>query len=99
MASHTESKHHAVRDRLRQAIRPYNDILTMVKKPKLKLFGHVARTAGLAKTVLQGTVQGGRRRGPQKKSWENTISKWTGLKFCDALREAGNKIKYRGNDC
>ena len=27
--------------------------------------------------------------------WENNISEWTGLKFCDALRESENKIKWR----
>ena len=27
--------------------------------------------------------------------WENNISEWTGLKFCVALREAENKIKWR----
>ena len=70
-----------VRDRIRQAIAPYNDILTTVKRRKFKWFGHVSRSAGLAKTILQGTVQGGRRRGPQKKCWENNISEWTGLKF------------------
>ena len=29
------------------------------------------------------------------KRWENNISEWTGLKFCDALRESENKIKWR----
>ena len=29
------------------------------------------------------------------KRWENNISKWTGLKFCEALRESENKIKWR----
>ena len=36
-----------------------------------------------------------RRRGRQKKRWENNIADWTGLKFCDAAREAENKIKWR----
>ena len=45
--------------------------------------------------ILQGTVQGGRRRGRQKKRWESNISEWTGLTFCNALREAENKIKWR----
>ena len=53
----------AVRDRIRQAIGHYDDILTTVKKPKLRWFGYVSRSAGLVKTILQGTVQGGRRRG------------------------------------
>ena len=47
----------AIRDRIRQAIGPYNDdTLTTVKKRKLKWFGHVSRSSGLAKTILQGTV-------------------------------------------
>ena len=33
LASHTESKHYAVRDRFRQAMRPYNDILTRWRNP------------------------------------------------------------------
>ena len=82
----------AVRDRIRQAIGPYDDILTTVKKCKLKWFGCVSRSSGLAKTILQGTVQGGRRRGRQKKRWENNIAEWTGLKFCNAVREAENKL-------
>ena len=78
----------AIRDTIRQAIGPYDDILTTVKKRKLKWYGHVSRSSGLAKTILQGTVQGGRRRGRQKKRWENNIAEWTGLKFCHAVREA-----------
>ena len=78
----------AIRDTIRQAIGPYDDILTTVKKRKLKRFGHVSRSSGLAKTILQATVQGGRRRGRQKKRWENNIAEYTGLKFCYAVREA-----------
>ena len=47
----------AIRDTIRQAIGPYDDILTTVKKRKLKWYGHVSRSSGLAKTILQGTVQ------------------------------------------
>ena len=43
----------------------------------LQWFGHVSRSAGLAKTILQRTVQEGRRRGWQKRHWENNISQWT----------------------
>ena len=38
-----------VRDRIKQAIRPYDDILTTVKKHKLKWFWPVSRSSGLAK--------------------------------------------------
>ena len=40
----------------------HEDLLTSVKRRKLKWYGHVTRSSRLAKTVLQGTVQGGRRR-------------------------------------
>ena len=77
------------------AIGPYDDILTTLKKRNLKWVGHVSRSAGLTKTILQGTMQGGRRRGRQKKRWKNNISEWTGLKFCDALRESEIKTQWR----
>ena len=85
----------AVTDRIRQAIGPYDDILTTVKKRKLKWFGYVSRSAGLAKSILQETVQGRRRRGRQKRRWKNNISEWTGLRFCNAKKKAENKIKWR----
>ena len=43
------------------AIGPNKDLQTSVK------YGQVTRSSGLAKTILQGTVQGGRRRGRQRK--------------------------------
>ena len=56
-----------VRNRIRQAIGPYDDLLTTVKNRKLRWFGHITRSTGLAKMILQGTVQRGRRQGGQKK--------------------------------
>ena len=55
-----------VRNRTRQATGPHEDLLTTVKQRKLKWYEHVTRSSGLAKTILEGTVQGGRRRGRQK---------------------------------
>ena len=68
-----------VKARIGNAIRLYEDLLTTVKRCKLKWFGHVTRSSGLSKTILQGTVQGGRRRGRQRKRWEDNIKEWTGL--------------------
>ena len=52
-----------VRAKIQQAIGPHEDILTIVKRCKLQWYGHVSRSSGLAKTILQGTVKGGRRPG------------------------------------
>ena len=56
-----------VRSRIRTAIGPYEELLSTVKRLKMKWYWHVTRASRLAKTVLQGTVQGGRRRGRQRK--------------------------------
>ena len=80
-----------VKARIGNAIGPYEDLLTTVKRRKLKWYGHVTRSSGLAKTILQGTVQGGRRRGRQWKRWEDNIKEWTGLEWDIMLRKAENR--------
>ena len=42
---------------IQQAIGPHKDLLTIVKSRKLQWYGHVSRSSGLAKTILQGTVK------------------------------------------
>ena len=84
-----------VKARIGNAIGPYEDLLTLVKMRKLKWYGHVTRSSGLAKTILQGTVQGGRRRGRQRKRWEDNIKEWTGLEWNIILRKAENREEWR----
>ena len=84
-----------VRIRISNAIGPYEDLLTTVKKRKLKWYGHVSRSSGLSKTILQGTVPGGRRRGRQRRRWEDNISDWTGLKLSETLRMTENREEWR----
>ena len=68
-----------VRAKIQQAIGPHEDLLMIVKRHKLQWYGHVFRSSGLAKTILQGTVKGRRRQGGQRKRWEDNIREWTGL--------------------
>ena len=84
-----------VRAKIQQAIGPHEDLLTIVKRRKLKWYGHVSRSSGLAKTILQGTVKGGRRHGRQKKRWEDNIWEWTSLEFAKSKRAVQNREKWR----
>ena len=60
--------------------------MKVVKRGKLQWYGHVSRSSSLAKTILQGTVKGGRRQhGRQGKKWEDNIRKWTGLKYLGSV--------------
>ena len=61
-----------VRAKIQQAVGPHEG-LTIVKRRKLQWYGHVSRSSGLAKTILQGTVKGGRRQGRHRKRWEDNI--------------------------
>ena len=74
-----------VRAKIQQAIGPHEDLLTIVKRRKLQRYGHVSRSSGLAETILQGTVKGGRGQGRQRKRWEDNIREWTGLEFGKSL--------------
>ena len=47
-----------VRAKIQQAIGPHEDLLMIVKRCKLQWYGHVSRSSGLVKTILQGTVKG-----------------------------------------
>ena len=84
-----------VRAKIQQAIGPHEDLLTIVKRRKLQWYGHVSRSSGLAKTILQGTVKGGRRQGGQRKRWEDNIREWTGLEFGKSQRAVENREKWR----
>ena len=82
-----------VRAKIQQEIRPHEDLLTIVKRCKLKWYGHVSRSSGLAKTTSQGTVKGGRRQGRQKKKWEDNIMEWTGLEYVKSQRAVEKREK------
>ena len=84
-----------VRNRIQNAIGVHDD-LTMVKKRKLGWYGYISRSSGMAKTVLQGTVKGARRRGRQKKRWEDNIKEWMGMGFGDSLRAAEDREGWKG---
>ena len=46
-----------VRAKIQYEIGPHEDLLVNVKRRKLQWYGHISRSSGLAKTILQGTVK------------------------------------------
>ena len=81
--------------KIQQAIGPHEDLLTIVKRHKLQWYGHVSCSSGPAKTILQGTVKGGRRQSRQRKRWEDNIREWTGLEFAKSQRTVRNREEWR----
>ena len=89
-----------VHAKIQQAIGPHEDLLMVenlmiVKRRKLQWYGHVSRSSGLAKPILQGTVKGGRRHSRQRKRWEDNIRVWAGLEFSMSQRAVENREKWR----
>ena len=78
-----------VRRKIQTAIGEFDELLTLVKKRKL-------RSSGQAKTILKGTVKGKRKRGRQKKRWEDKIKEWTGMDFASSTRTAENRTRWKG---
>ena len=95
---HISYKDHVInkeaRAKIQQVIGPHEDLI-IIKRCKLQWYSQVARSSGLAKTILQGTVKGGRRQSRQRKGWENNIREWTGLEFAKSQRAVENRGKWR----
>ena len=66
-----------VRNEMKKRVGSQEPLLSTIKRRKLMWFGHTARHDTLAKTILQGTLEGKRKRGRQKKSWLDNITEWT----------------------
>jgi len=88
-----------VKEEIKKCVGPQEPLLSTIKRRKLMCFGHTTRHNTLAKTILQGTVEGKRRRGRQKKSWVDNIKEWTAQPLQHLLlatqdREAWKKISF-----
>ena len=84
-----------VRRMISQHVKHYEDLLTTVKKRKLRWYGHVTRTNGISKNILQGTVQRKRRRGRQRKKCTDNIAEWTGKNFAETQILAYDRKRWR----
>ena len=54
-------------------------LLATVKRRKLARFGDIRRQDSLSKIILQGTLEGGQRRGRQRRCWMDNIKELASL--------------------
>ena len=67
------------------------------KEIQMRWYSHISRSSDIAKTILQGTVKGARRRWRQKKRWEENIKEWTGngvWRFPEGSKRQGRMERY-----
>ena len=66
------------------------------QETETKVVWHISTSSGLAKTILQGTVQEKRRKGTRKIRCEDNIKEWTGMDFASSTRAAEDRIRWKG---
>ena len=84
-----------VRKKIRDTV-GVQDLLTRIKKRKLRWYGYISRYSGMAMSALQGTVKGTRSRRREKKRSEDNIKAYTDMGFGDSLRGAENTEDRKG---
>ena len=61
-------------------------LLRMVKKRKMKYFGHLVRANVTQRMLLKGRIEVVKRRGAQRRTW---MKMWTGMKYEQLVRARG----------
>ena len=84
-----------VRSNINFLVGPQEPLLVTVKRRKLGWFGHATRHDSLSKTILQGNLEGGRRRGRQRKCWMDNINEWTYLPMPELLKRASCRKDWK----
>ena len=92
-------KDHKTNDFVRQKVTIYagrqEPLLATVRRRKLAWYGHVCRHDSLSKTILQGTVEGQRKRGRPRKSWSDNLKDWTGHNTTTLIRASEDREVWR----
>ena len=70
-------------------------LLASVKERKMRWFGHVNRTTGLANTILQGMAEGKRGRGRPRTTWIDNIKSWTGMNAVEIHTNSKNRQTWK----
>ena len=62
---------------------------------KMRFFGHIVRKNGMEKRLMQGKVEGKRRRGRPTTAWFQDLKEWTKLNIAAASQLATDRERWR----
>ena len=68
-----------VNNYINEKVGSYVLLLDKIMRRKITKFGHITRHDSMYKTILQGYVEGNRKRGRLKKNWLNDIFEFSNL--------------------
>ena len=97
-----------VHAKIQRAFGLHEDLLTIVKRSKLQWYGHVSRSSGLAKTILQGIVKGeedkadkgrgGKTTSANGQSWSSPSPKGQCRTGCEIICGVQTTLEAKGID-
>ena len=90
-------KDHITNESVRGHIGDRTSLCDKIRHSKLRYFGHIARRGGdnLEKVIIQGQIQGTRKRGRPKLRWTDGIKEATGISLNAAYRSSQNRDRWR----
>ena len=66
----------------------------IIKRRKLKYYGHQMRKGMMAKVLIEGGVEGVRGRGRPRRQWEDDLKEWSGGWTMERLRKAAKDRQW-----
>ena len=76
-------------------VRLQTPLLAIVKRRKIAWFDYVTRQGSLSKAFLQGTLEGEKRFGRQRKCWIDNVKQLTSLPMPEVLMMASCKKDWK----
>ena len=70
-------------------------LLHDIERRKILYFGHVVRAEGTQRLLMEGTVEGVRRKGKQRRKWTTDVTEWMELSYAECTRLAYNRKAWR----
>lgn len=67
----------------------------MVKKRKLKFYGHEVRRGGLLRAVIEGRTEGRRGRGRPQGNWQENLKDWSGKSLGELKELAKDRERWK----
>ena len=70
-------------------------LLRIVQHRKLRYFGHLIRENDKQRRLLEGKVEGKRRRGRQRVTWMKNVKELCQMDYCGCVRAAVDRTRWR----
>ena len=72
-----------------------NTLINQIKKQKLSYFGHIKRHDSLERIIMEGKVEGKRKRGRPNRQWKDDVGSWLEMSVTQAGQLALDRQQYR----